>query len=95
MLKSEGGAMATYYMRFKGGRSNITDTQWFVNRFVDSDGRESDLKWIKQHPIDFEDDRSVGIYSADEAPFTFISRHRQSIPDSWIEVRRNNLIGEI
>ena len=95
MLKSEGGTMATYYMLFKGGSSNITDTQWFVNRFVDSGCRESDLKWIKQHPLDFEDDRSVGIYSYDDNPFTFISRHRQSIPDDWIEVRRNTDLGEI
>lgn len=87
--------MTTYYMLFKGGRSNITDTQWFVNHFVDSACRESDLKWIEQHWIEFEDDRSLGIYSYDDDPFTFISKHRPSIPDGWIEVRRDTKLGEI
>ena len=87
--------MTTYYMLFKGGRNNITDTQWFVNRFVDSDYRESDLKWIEQHRIDFEVDESLGVYSEDGEQFMFLSKHRQSFPDDWIEVRYDTKLGEI
>lgn len=96
MLKSEGGTMATYYMLFKVGRNNITDTQWFVNHFVDSVNREQDLKWIEQHPLDFED-ISLGVFSENEEPFTFISRHRKEkdIPSDWIKVTPNNILGEI
>lgn len=87
--------MTTYYMLFKGGRNNIADTQWFVNRFVDSACRESDLKWIEQHLIDFEEDSSLGIYSEDGEQFMFLSNHRQSIPDGWIEVRYDTKLGEL
>ena len=87
--------MATYYMLFKGGKSNITDTKWFVNRFVDSVYRDADLKWIAERWIEFEDDRSAGVYTEDGNPFTFISKHRTSIPDDWIEVRYNTKLGEI
>ena len=95
MLKFEGGTMATYYMLFKGGRNNITDTQWFVNRFVDSLYREADLKWIAERWIEFEDDRSMGVHSEDGEPFSFISKHRQHIPDDWIEATPDNLLGEL
>lgn len=89
--------MATYYMLFKEGRNNITDTQWFVNHFVDSVNREQDLKWIAQHPLDFEDGGSLGVFSEDEEPFTFISRHRKEkdIPSDWIKVRRDTKLGEL
>ena len=87
--------MTSYYMRFKEGRNNITATQWFVNRFVNSDYRGCDLKWIEDHPIDFEDDRSLGVFSEDGEPFTFISKHRTSIPDDWIEARYDTKLGEI
>ena len=88
--------MTTYYMMFKKGRNNITDTQWFVNHFVDSVNREQDLKLIEQHPLDFED-MSLGVFSEDEEPFTFISRHRKEkdITSDWIKVTPNNILGEI
>lgn len=95
MLKFEGGTMATYYMLFKEGRDNITDTQWFVNHFVDSVHRDADLKWIEERRIEFQDYRSLGVFSEDEEPFTFISKHRQSFPDNWIEVRRDTKLGEL
>lgn len=87
--------ITTYYMLFKGGRNNIKDTQWFVNRFVDSSCRECDLKWIEDHPIDFEDTLCLGVFSEDGEPFTFISNHRQSIPYDWIEVRYDTKLGEL
>ena len=87
--------MATYYILFKRGRSNITDTQWFVNHFVDSVDREKDLKWIGQRRIEFQDDRSLGVFSEDGTAFTFISKYRQHIPDDWLEVRRDTKLGEI
>lgn len=87
--------MTTYYMLFKRGRNNIADTQWFVNRFVDSDCRESDLKWIEQHPIDFEDTLCLGVFSEYGEPFTFLSKYRTSIPDDWIEVRYDTKLGEL
>lgn len=95
MLKSEGGTMATYYMLFNEGRNKITDTQWFVNHYVDSGLREEDLKWIEQRYIEFEDDRSLGVFSEDGEPFTFISKHRKKIPNDWIEVRCDNILGEL
>lgn len=87
--------MTTHYMLFKVGRDNITDTQWFVNHFVDSVHRDADLKWIAAHPLDFKGDISLGVFSEDEEPFTFISKHRDFFPDDWIEVRRDTKLGEI
>lgn len=87
--------MTTYYMLFKEGRDDVADTRWFVNHYVDSSFREDDLKWIEQRYIEFEDDRSLGVFSEDGETFTFISEHRTSIPDDWIEVRPNNIIGEL
>lgn len=95
MLKSEGGTMTTHYMLFNEGRNKITDTQWFVNHFVDSDFREEDLKWIAERQIEFEDDRSAGVYSEDGETFLFLSKNQQHIPDDWIEVSPNNIIGEL
>lgn len=87
--------MATYYMLFKVGRNNITDTQWFVNCFVDSVYRDTDLKWISERWIEFEDDRSAGVYTENGEPFTFISKHRKNIPSDWIKVSRGTKLGEI
>lgn len=95
MLKSEGGTMATHYMLFKKDRNKVADTQWFVNNYVDRDFREEDLKWIEERYIEFEDDRSRGVYSEDGETFTFISIHRKEMPTDWIEVAPNKILGEI
>lgn len=88
--------MVTRYMLFKEGRDNITDTLWFVNHFVDSVYIKSELKWIAAHPLDFEDGGVIGVYSENGDAFTFISKYRcKDIPKDWIEVRPNNIIGEI
>lgn len=88
--------MATHYMLFKEGRDDVADTQWFVNHFVDRVDREKDLKWIEQRRIEFQDDRSLGVFSEDGEPFYFISKQRKGdIPNDWIEVRPNNIIGEL
>lgn len=89
--------MATHYMLFKEGRDKIADTRWFVNYYVDSDFRKEDLKWIEERYIEFEDDRSLGVFSEDGETFTFISIHRKEkdIPDDWIEVAPNKILGEI
>lgn len=92
MLKSEGGTMTTTYMLFKKGRNIITDTQWFVNHHVNETFRESDLKWIAQSWAEFE---HVGVYTEDGEPFTFLSKNQKSIPDGWIEVRPDNVLGEL